>query len=168
MSKINSKQDALDYYSQGQPGKIKVIPAKAVNSQRNLVFAYFSKVDSTLLPKHSVAKFNIQPGIALLSYTNFGYDNGLVAQKVRKVINNSLLKDNFPFSRLADSAANILLFPRLESVTIAYKILRKSGETEVVWPVLLRLNKLSRIVYPEGSVRKPMNNADQRYTWCVA
>lgn len=39
MSK-NKKQDALDYHSQGRPGKIEVIPTKSTNSQRDLSLAY--------------------------------------------------------------------------------------------------------------------------------
>ncbi|TZF86362.1 NADP-dependent malic enzyme (plasmid) [Pedobacter sp. BS3] len=40
MSKINRKQDALDYHSQGRPGKIQVLPTKPTNSQRDLSLAY--------------------------------------------------------------------------------------------------------------------------------
>jgi malate dehydrogenase (oxaloacetate-decarboxylating)(NADP+) len=39
MSKIR-KQDALDYHSQGKPGKIEVIPTKPYSSQRDLSLAY--------------------------------------------------------------------------------------------------------------------------------
>jgi malate dehydrogenase (oxaloacetate-decarboxylating)(NADP+) len=39
MSKIR-KQDALDYHSQGRPGKIEVIPSKPYSSQRDLSLAY--------------------------------------------------------------------------------------------------------------------------------
>ncbi len=34
------KQDALDYHSQGRPGKIEVVPTKAYSSQRDLSLAY--------------------------------------------------------------------------------------------------------------------------------
>src|SRR5687768_15415151 len=34
------KQDALDYHSQGRPGKIEVIPTKPYSSQRDLSLAY--------------------------------------------------------------------------------------------------------------------------------
>ncbi|WP_299458703.1 NADP-dependent malic enzyme [uncultured Microscilla sp.] len=34
------KEDALNYHSQGQPGKIEVIPTKALGSQRDLALAY--------------------------------------------------------------------------------------------------------------------------------
>jgi malate dehydrogenase (oxaloacetate-decarboxylating)(NADP+) len=41
MKKTTRKQqDALDYHSQGRPGKIEVIPTKATNSQRDLSLAY--------------------------------------------------------------------------------------------------------------------------------
>lgn len=39
MAKIR-KQDALDYHSQGKPGKIEVIPTKPYSSQRDLSLAY--------------------------------------------------------------------------------------------------------------------------------
>ncbi len=34
------KQDALDYHSQGRPGKIAVVPTKPLNNQRDLALAY--------------------------------------------------------------------------------------------------------------------------------
>jgi malate dehydrogenase (oxaloacetate-decarboxylating)(NADP+) len=40
MSKTNRKQDALDYHSQGRPGKIQVVPTKPTTSQRDLTLAY--------------------------------------------------------------------------------------------------------------------------------
>jgi malate dehydrogenase (oxaloacetate-decarboxylating)(NADP+) len=40
MKQNNRKQDALDYHSQGRPGKIEVIPTKSTNSQRDLSLAY--------------------------------------------------------------------------------------------------------------------------------
>ena len=39
MAKI-SQQDALDYHSNGRPGKIEVIPTKPTSSQRDLSLAY--------------------------------------------------------------------------------------------------------------------------------
>ena len=39
MAKLR-KQDALDYHSQGRPGKIEVVPTKPHSSQRDLSLAY--------------------------------------------------------------------------------------------------------------------------------
>src|SRR5437762_11716207 len=40
MSKTNLSQEALDYHSQGRPGKIEVVPTKPYSSQRDLTLAY--------------------------------------------------------------------------------------------------------------------------------
>ncbi|MBL7916363.1 MAG: NADP-dependent malic enzyme [Bacteroidia bacterium] len=37
---MNKKQDALDYHSQGRPGKIEVVPTKPYSTQRDLSLAY--------------------------------------------------------------------------------------------------------------------------------
>lgn len=136
-------------------------------------------VDLTLLLERSVSKFNIQPRIALLSYSNFGSNEGIIPEKVRKAvkilhekhpeivvdgemqgnfaINNSLLKDNYPFSRLVDGPANTLIFPNLESGNIAYKLLQELGEAEAIGPILLGLNKPVHIVQLGSSVREIVN-----------
>jgi malate dehydrogenase (oxaloacetate-decarboxylating)(NADP+) len=136
-------------------------------------------VDLTLLLAKSVKKFNIQPRMALLSYSNFGTNDGIIPEKVRKAvkilhenhpelivdgdiqanfaINNTLLKDNFPFSRLADAPANTLIFPNLESGNIAYKLLQELGDAEAVGPILLGLKKPVHIVQLGSSVREIVN-----------
>ncbi|WP_316817909.1 NADP-dependent malic enzyme [Pedobacter nyackensis] len=136
-------------------------------------------VDLTLLLERSVSKFNIHPRIALLSYSNFGSNEGVVPEKVRKAVkilheqhphivvdgemqgnfamNNELLKGNFPFSRLVDGPANTLIFPNLESGNIAYKLLQELGEAEAIGPILLGLNKPVHIVQLGSSVREIVN-----------
>lgn len=136
-------------------------------------------VDLTLLLERAVSRFNIKPRIALLSYSNFGSNEGIVPEKVRKAVkilhekhpdlvvdgelqgnfatNNALMKDNFPFSRLADAPANTLVFPNLESGNIAYKLLQELGGAEAVGPILLGLKKPVHIVQLGSSVREIVN-----------
>lgn len=136
-------------------------------------------VDITLLVEKSVKQFNIKPRVALLSYSNFGSNDGVTPEKVRKAvnilhkdhpeivvdgemqgnfaINNELLKDNFPFSTLADAPANTLIFPNLEAGNIAYKLLQELGGAEAVGPILLGLNKPVHIVQLGSSVREIVN-----------
>lgn len=136
-------------------------------------------VDLTLLLEKSVRKFNITPRIAMLSYSNFGSNDGDVPEKTRKAvkilhekyphivvdgemqgnfaINNCLLKENFPFSSLADAPANTLVFPNLESGNIAYKLLQELGGAEAVGPILLGLKKPVHIVQLGSSVREIVN-----------
>lgn len=136
-------------------------------------------VDITLLLEKSVRKFNIQPRIAVLSYSNFGTNDGIVPEKMREAvkilhknypsilvdgemqanfaINSKLLKDNFPFSILNGAPANVLVFPNLESGNIAYKILQELGGAEAVGPILLGLNKPVHVLQLDSSVREIVN-----------
>jgi malate dehydrogenase (oxaloacetate-decarboxylating)(NADP+) len=136
-------------------------------------------VDITILLDHSVKQFNVQPRIAMLSYSNFGSNDGTVPQKVRQAVkilhekhkdiivdgemqanfamNPELLKDNYPFSSLVGAPANVLIFPNLESGNIAYKLLQELGGAEAVGPILLGLNKPVHILQLGSSVREIVN-----------
>lgn len=136
-------------------------------------------VDITVLLDRSVRKFNVDPRIAVLSYSNFGTVEGEVPEKTRLAvrllhekypeitvdgemqgnfaINPKLLKNNFPFSRLVGEPANTLVFPNLESGNIAYKLLQELGEAEAVGPILLGMNKAVHILQMDSSVREIVN-----------
>jgi len=136
-------------------------------------------VDITVLLDQSVRKFNIQPRVAMLSYSNFGSNDGTVPEKVRQAVrllhekhkniivdgdmqanfamNTELLRDNYPFSTLVGAPANVLVFPNLESGNIAYKLLQEIGDAEAVGPILLGLNKPVHILQLGSSVREIVN-----------
>ncbi len=136
-------------------------------------------VDITLLVDRSVKQFNIKPRIALLSYSNFGSNEGEVPNKTREAVkilheqypdilvdgemqanfamNKALLNDNFEFSKLKDGPANTLVFPNLESGNIAYKLLQEIGGAEAVGPILLGMNKPVHVVQLGSSVREIVN-----------
>lgn len=83
MAKIR-KQEALDYHSQGKPGKIEVIPTKPYSSQRDLSLAYSPGVAEPCLKiaecKEDVYKYTskgnlvgvISNGTAVLGLGNIG------------------------------------------------------------------------------------------------
>ncbi len=136
-------------------------------------------VDITVLMDKSVKKFNIQPRIAMLAYSNFGSNDGAVPEKVRQAVkvlhqkypeivvdgemqanfamNPDLLKDNYPFSTLIGAPANVLMFPNLESGNIAYKLLQELGGAEAVGPILLGLKKPVHVLQLDSSVREIVN-----------
>src|ERR1022692_2914493 len=78
------KQDALDYHSQGRPGKIQVVPTKPYSSQRDLSLAYSPGVAEPCLMieknKDDVYKYTakgnlvavITNGTAILGLGNLG------------------------------------------------------------------------------------------------
>ncbi|MDB5286041.1 MAG: malic enzyme [Mucilaginibacter sp.] len=136
-------------------------------------------VDITLLVERSVAQFNIKPRVAILSYSNFGSNEGEVPEKTRETVsilherypnmvvdgemqanfalNSELLADNFEFSTLNGKPANTLIFPTLESGNIAYKLLQEIGGAEAVGPILLGLKKPVHILQLGSSVREIVN-----------
>lgn len=136
-------------------------------------------VDITVLIEHAVRQFNIKPRIAILSYSNFGSNDGEVPDKTREAVrilheqypemivdgemqanfamNSTLLKDNYDFSTLNGVPANTLIFPNLESGNIAYKLLQEIGGAEAVGPILLGMNKPVHVLQLGSSVREIVN-----------
>ncbi len=136
-------------------------------------------VDITVLIERSVKQFNISPRIAVLSYSNFGSNEGEVPEKTRETVailhekypdmvvdgdmqanfalNADLLADNFPFSTLNGKPANTLIFPNLESGNIAYKLLQEIGGAEAVGPILVGLKKPVHVLQLGSSVREIVN-----------
>ncbi|MGV3596762.1 MAG: NADP-dependent malic enzyme [Bacteroidota bacterium] len=136
-------------------------------------------VQITLLAAEEIKRFNIQPKIALLSYSNFGSAKGETPKKTAEAVkilhekypdlivdgdiqanvalNNDLMKDNFPFSKLVDQGVNTLIFPKLESGNIAYKLLQETGNFEAIGPVLLGMKKPVHVLQLGSSIREIVN-----------
>jgi malate dehydrogenase (oxaloacetate-decarboxylating)(NADP+) len=136
-------------------------------------------VQITLLAAEEIKRFNIQPKIALLSYSNFGSAKGETPKKTAEAVkilhekypdlivdgdiqanvalNNDLMKDNFPFSKLVDQGVNTLIFPNLESGNIAYKLLQETGNFEAIGPVLLGMKKPVHVLQLGSSIREIVN-----------
>jgi malate dehydrogenase (oxaloacetate-decarboxylating)(NADP+) len=135
----------------------------------------------TLLVAREMRHFNIIPRIAMLSYSNFGSSNSPEAHLVAKArdlvkkqmpnlivdgemqasvaFNNSILKENYPFSELVDKDVNTLIFPNLASGNIAYNLLKEVGAADAIGPILLGLKKPVHILQLGSSVRNIVNMA---------
>ncbi len=135
-------------------------------------------VDTTLLAAEQIRKFNVEPKIALVSYSNFGTQREgsptRVAAAVRILhekypdlivdgemqanfaLNKEIRMKKFPFSKLAGHDVNTLIFPNLDSGNIAYKMMQEIGGAEVIGPIVMGLNKPVHILQMESSVREIM------------
>lgn len=136
-------------------------------------------VEITLQTHEAVKQFGIVPRIALLSYSNFGSVKGEAPTKMRDAVailhrdypeiiadgdiqanfalNENLLKENFPFSKLVGGRANTLIFPFLSASNIAYKLMQEMSEVEAIGPVLNGLNKSVHILQMGASVPEIVN-----------
>jgi len=136
-------------------------------------------VEITLLTAKAVQQFNMKPKIAMVSFSNFGSSKEPQASKVKDAVkklhdkfpglivdgemqanfafNHQILKDNFPFSELANGGTNTLIFPNLDSGNIAYKLLQEMGAAEAIGPILLGMAKPVHILQLGSSVREIVN-----------
>jgi malate dehydrogenase (oxaloacetate-decarboxylating)(NADP+) len=136
-------------------------------------------VTITELTARAVKQLNIEPRIALLSYSNFGSTDAegpkkmaLAAKMLKQkypdmivdgemqanfAVNSELLKEFFPFSELTGKQVNTLIFPNLASGNIAYKLLQELGGAEAIGPVLLGLKKSVHVLQLGSSVREIVN-----------
>jgi malate dehydrogenase (oxaloacetate-decarboxylating)(NADP+) len=137
--------------------------------------------DIALLVAKEVRNFNLEPRIAMLSYSNFGSSDTpeakLVAEATRLVkqknpslivdgemqgmlaFNKEILKENYPFSDLVDCDVNVLIFPNLTSGNVAYHLLKEIGGVDVIGPILLGLKKTVNVLQLGSSVRNIINMA---------
>jgi malate dehydrogenase (oxaloacetate-decarboxylating)(NADP+) len=137
--------------------------------------------DITLMVAKEVRHFNLIPRIAMLSYSNFGSSDSpearlvanataIVKQKdptllvdgemqASMAFNKDLLKENYPFSELADSEVNTLIFPNLAAGNVAYNLLKEVGGADAIGPVLLGLKKPVHVLQLGSSVRSIANMA---------
>ena len=126
-----------------------------------------------------VKMFGIEPVMAMISYSNFGSSKDKTATKVREAVsylhrrhpdllvdgelqtdfalNSDMLKENFPFSRLANKKVNTLIFPNLEPANITYKLLKELNKAESIGPIMMGLRKPVHILQLGASVDEIVN-----------
>ena len=133
------------------------------------------------LTAQGVKFFDIEPRIAVLSYSNFGSSKGEIPDKTRQAVRLALKqhpelvvegdiqanvaldtiiqKETYPFSRLSETGANTLIFPNLASGNIAYKLLMEIGGAEAIGPILMGMKKPVHILQLGSSIREIVNMA---------
>ncbi|MBC8321685.1 MAG: NADP-dependent malic enzyme [Bacteroidetes bacterium] len=133
-------------------------------------------VDITLLSAEEIKKFNIEPRIAMLSFSNFGSINSVSTECQRKAVeilhkdypelivdgemqasvalDTELMMNNFPFSKLGGKKANTLIFPNLAAANISQKLLQETGNLEVIGPILTGMKKSAHVLRMGSSVKE--------------
>ncbi len=113
-------------------------------------------------------RFDIEPRIAMLSFSNFGSARAPESDKVAKAtailkekapelivegemqadtaLMPDLIKKHYPFSQLQEQA-NIFIFPDLNSGNIAYKLAQRMGGADAIGPILMGLSKPVHVLH---------------------
>lgn len=128
----------------------------------------------------AVQKLGFVARVALLSYSTFGNPRGERADKVRDAIKlldacedidfeyegdiaadvalNPLHRLRYPFSRLT-GPANVLVMPAIHSASISTKLLGSVGDSQVIGPILLGIQKSVQIANLGATVSNIVNLA---------
>ncbi|MCS7314480.1 MAG: phosphate acyltransferase [Bryobacteraceae bacterium] len=123
-------------------------------------------------------RFDVEPRVAMLSFSNFGSTRHPLAEKVRRAVElvrqrepelivdgemqadtavtPEILEEDYPFSRLK-GAANVLIFPDLEAGNIAYKLLNRIGGCEVIGPILMGMSRPIHVLQRGAEVNEIVN-----------
>lgn len=125
-------------------------------------------------------RFDVEPRVAFLSFSNFGSSRHPASEKVKQAVDIVRSRDvnlvadgemqadtavvpermehTYPFSRLR-GGANVLVFPNLDSGNIAYKLLATIGGAQVIGPVLMGPSKPVHVLQRDASVSDIVNLA---------
>jgi malate dehydrogenase (oxaloacetate-decarboxylating)(NADP+) len=146
----------------------------------NLDPTWQTLAETALLSADTIKRFNIEPVIAMVSYSNFGsiplnehttgpeivrqavkylhsnYPDLLVDGEIQAnfALNKELRQSKFPLCKIANRDVNTLIFPNLSSGNIAYKIMQEIGGAEVIGPILMGIDRPIHVVPMECSVRE--------------
>jgi malate dehydrogenase (oxaloacetate-decarboxylating)(NADP+) len=134
--------------------------------------------DIAILAAEKVRQLDIEPRIAMLSFSNFGGTKHPLADKVARAVKivrdrkpelmidgemqadtavvPEIISEIFPFSTLKN-AANVLICPDLTSANIAYKLLARIGGATAIGPILLGIRKPVYLLIPGNDVSDIVN-----------
>ncbi|MEF8774921.1 MAG: NADP-dependent malic enzyme [Haloarculaceae archaeon] len=136
------------------------------------------------ITRHTAAlarEFNVEPRVALLSYSDFGSVDNEGTRKVREAarrlredptvdfpvdgemqadtaVVEEMLNETYEFSDL-DAPANVLVFPNLEAGNIGYKLLQRLGGADATGPMLVGMDKPVHVLQRGDEVKDIVNLA---------
>jgi malate dehydrogenase (oxaloacetate-decarboxylating)(NADP+) len=131
-----------------------------------------------LLTAEKVRQFDVEPRVAMLSFSNFGSTRHPLTEKVQRAVEIAkakapdlmidgemqadtavtpeIINELYAFSSLK-RAANVLICPDLTSANIAYKLLTHLGGATAIGPILLGIRKPVYLLIPGNEVSDIVN-----------
>ena len=132
-----------------------------------------------LMTSVTVKMFGLEPVIAMVSYGNFGSSNEESPRKIRQAVqllhknypdmvvdgdiqmdfalNQEMLKERFPFSKLVNKKVNTLVFSNLDAANTNYKMLKELNGATSIGPIILGLDQAVHVFQLGASVDEMVN-----------
>ena len=132
-----------------------------------------------LLTAHAVHRFDIDPRIAMISFSNFGSNTHANARKVKRAVElvkaarpdlpidgemqadyavvPEMLEVEYPWATVR--RPNVLIFPDLQSANAAYKLVSRLAGAEAIGPILMGMRKPVHVLQREAEVADIVNMA---------
>jgi malate dehydrogenase (oxaloacetate-decarboxylating)(NADP+) len=132
-----------------------------------------------LLTADAVHRFDIEPRIAMISFSNFGsntHENALKVKRAVEIVKRArpdlpidgemqadyavvpeLLEAEYPWA--AVRRPNVLIFPDLQSANAAYKLVWRLAGAEAIGPILMGMRKPVHVLQREVEVADIVNMA---------
>ena len=136
--------------------------------------------ETAILTAEKAKYFEVEPRVAMLSFSNFGSALHPLTSKVAKAtrmvkemapdlivdgeiqanvaLDPELVEKQYSFSKLKGNA-NVFIFPDLQSGNIAYKLLHKLGGAEQIGPILMGTKKPVHVLQRGDDVTDIVNMA---------
>ena len=136
--------------------------------------------ETAILTAEKAKYFEVEPRVAMLSFSNFGSALHPLTSKVAKAtrlvkemapdlivegeiqanvaLDPELIEKQYSFSQLKGNA-NVFIFPDLQSGNIAYKLLHKLGGAEQIGPILMGTKKPVHVLQRGDDVTDIVNMA---------
>ena len=136
--------------------------------------------ETAILAADKALMLDIEPKVAMLSFSNFGSVHHPQTQKIKRAVEivkerapylkvdgemqadtavvPEILEQNYPFSNFKGQA-NVLIFPDLNSGNICYKLLTRLGGAEAIGPILMGMKKPVHVLQRGDDVSDIVNMA---------
>lgn len=127
----------------------------------------------------TIEMFGLEPSMAMISYANFGSSKNPNAKKVKEAVsylhknfpdiqvdgevqvdfalNREMLRDKFPFSKIAGQKINALIYPNLSSANSTYKLIKELNDADSIGPIMMGLKKPAHVFQLGASVEEMVN-----------